>query len=295
MSPISFATRGGMLVPSSQQALGIGDIVPGASFYAGNRVYNASKIGSIWGAARRTSDLTITNDILFGANGFPDLSNVDGLGNNLAVWRDLNGAATLECRFLREQITNTASNAAAVPLNIVNLATGVLTFGSDTNTEVLDWTSIAGVQTGTPPFSIIGTTKHLGGGANSTILGSITGSPTWLMVNIQTGPNQAQLYQSAIATPVTATCSDNAWHGIVGVANGASSLLNVDGTQTFADTAASNGITADGVTMMGHGAGFNPFKGRCFEAALYSGAMSTPNQNLITTNITNLIASAALP
>lgn len=63
--------------------------------------------------------------------------------------------------------------------------------------------------------------------------------------------NQVQMYNG---TALLATVSDNAWHTLQAVANGASGVVNVDGTETTGNTG-SNGTSGGGVISIGARAG----------------------------------------
>lgn len=84
--------------------------------------------------------------------------------------------------------------------------------------------------------------------------------------------NKAYLDNGSLAT---ATASDNAWHSIGGVYNGASSIINVDGTNT---TVSPGGTVGSAATIGGNVSASQYFKGFLCEVFSWQSTQATSTQ-----------------
>lgn len=69
-----------------------------------------------------------------------------------------------------------------------------------------------------------------------------------------TGGTAAVAHCAATGTPITASCTDNAWHAVQYLLNGAGSAIQVDGTLTSPLTALTIGLSD--YSYAGNAAGF---------------------------------------
>ena len=99
-------------------------------------------------------------------------------------------------------------------------------------------------------------------------------------ISYEASANTIRIYGGTV---LTATASDNAWHAIQGVLNGASSVINVDNTQTTGNAGA-GGMASGHVNYLGAAGGTQILNGKLTELGIHPSAISTANQTALCHN-----------
>lgn len=181
----------------------------------------------------RASDSAII-DIGFAPNGNPDIATLaaflTGTTGKVVTWYDQSGNG-------RDLTQATDANRPAIVLG----ALGVWPcMEFTTATMALLAAGNVTPATGLASFSVVGN-RTVGTGAatllrqngNANRIGTSSVANTWRIVGGTSGS-------------VAAAAADAAWHAAIGVMNGASSLINIDGTETTGTAAGSTAAGAPG-------------------------------------------------
>lgn len=196
---------------------GPGDIVSGATVWVGLRAYSAAKAAALANAVQltRASDSTTLNVTVL-ANGALNTSAAQAFCAattcGVTTWYDQsgNGNNMVQVASLAPQIVFTGCSSGSDPCVTFN--------GTSQYTSA---TVPAGGQPQT--YSIVYETAAV---ANSVMVSEYyTGNQPNL-----TRPATANVVDMYAGAHVTAAATDAAWHAVQAVYNGASSILNVDGT-----------------------------------------------------------------
>jgi Concanavalin A-like lectin/glucanases superfamily len=249
---------------------GPGDIVSGAAAWWGLRAYSIASIGGNAIRLRRDSD-----------NGEQDFATVTGGGLDLSAIASFKGAANLFVAKLYDQtgqgndlLQATAANQPGFVLSGLG-SLPIMTFdGSASRMQA------AGIINGTShyPFTITSFISRTSGAATqSTILYGPTGSD---QMRFETTADTASYYAGTLQS---GTCSDDDYHSLIGVFDGASSNLYADAASI---SSANPGVTTfNGNPALGDAPGFSVFfLGKIQEVGFWGSALTGTNVSNISTN-----------
>ena len=214
----------------------------------------------------RASD-SRTCDVLLNASGglgnTASCSNAGDNGTAVATWCNAT-TCTIDILYdqtgnARHALANSSTNRATLTFNCVNVNRPCADFGANVayyNASTFPDTA----QPVTVSFVAIRTGNTA---AQNTILGR-GAAPAFFSAS----PNTVGAYYGTLAT---ATANDNAWHSVQIVANGASSVISVNGTQ---NTGKNVGATSTGANMWigSNSSAAGTFTGQLTELVAWSGA-----------------------
>lgn len=266
--------QGDMIATSKRTAaaayVGPGDVVPGWTAWWGVRAYNAAAASAGAAAIKvfRSSDSTAA-DIHVLANGNLDTASYTSFCN----------ATTCVVQILYDQTGNGHGTGAAAGSPIPTLNTSCQ--NSHPCIQAVD----NGVAPTTLAFTLNQPISSLGvaqkSGSSTTVIPTFwehDGGAFAQMSYLNTA-NGVRVYGGTV---LSASATDGVPHVVSGVLNGASSSIAVDGTLTSGN-AGTNGISTTAfVDIFGQGSKTGP--GNYMEVGLYSGALSTTNQNAVCRN-----------
>jgi hypothetical protein len=250
--------------PTAPPYQGPGDIVAGATGWWGLRAYSAAKAGTKAVRLRRDSD-QIEQDFNTLANGSLDTASIT----------TFKGAANLFVSKLYDQTGGSVGDL--VQATTTNQPSFVLAdFGSFPDMRFASQALATASLALTEPFTFVGVNIFTG----AAVAQSWEGSGTQLAGHTTTA-NQLRLYNNF--NEVHATATDNAWHGIQFVFNGAASNAVVDGVSTIGN----DGGAAIASTPLNFGQDNygELWTGKQTEMGLWLIAFSTPQITAMNTNI----------
>jgi hypothetical protein len=254
---------------------GPGDVVSGAYLYVGVRAYTAAYAAAHGNAFQltRNSDSTQCNVVLTTA-GDLDATTPNCAGNTQTIIQFCTATTCLMSTGYDQ--TGNGRNytylvgSTGFPVFTAGCVNGhycITTQAGDTGygtatslTVANPWTaSMVASRNAASSFQVVGASQD-----------------SLLYLGYANAANTARLANTAA---VTGTASDGAFHAITGVANGASSVLAIDGAETTG-TAGSTGPSGTPLCVWGSGAGCiaNPFVGKFGELLIYSGTALTLGQ-----------------
>jgi hypothetical protein len=251
---------------------GPGDVVSGATAWYGLRAYNASYATGTNPAVDLVDQAganTITINIL--ANGALDLASI-------SAWVTAHSVTTILVTKLYDQTGNAhhvaQTTVASMPtLNTSGLGAGLPTMvfsggqfdsASFTLAQPLSY-SAAAVRVGT---------------ADGGVLAGINGNDAEMRFG-PSAPNQIFVFSGSAA--ITQVATDGTWHALQGVLNGASSVMNVNGTSGTTGASGTNGITAGGGFYFGRSA-FGDLTGSMTEGGVWPFAFTGANMTALSGN-----------
>ena len=238
----------GRIILSGRRYVGPGDVVGSALAWASPaRAYSAAFAASRAPIMELVDTATglITTIVNIRRNGFADLSAIPAYGCSVKTLYDQSGTGN---HFSQATLANmpilTRSSLNGLPGLTFSGSMVLATSGNVTPSQPFSFSSVA-VRTNTSTAALIG-------------CGSVP---------VQLGyPGSANLAQISCGTALTAAASDSAYHALQGVANGASSIIVVDGAATTG-----NGGTTAASTLLriGRSNGGNTLAGTIMEAGMW--------------------------
>lgn len=247
--------------PASVSYTGPGNVLSTAyAWYSPARAYTAA-FATGGTAIMRLVDQAGANaiDINILSTGFADVTAI----NN---WVSANGVTTIKVTTLYDQSGNGRDVVQGTLVNMPGLALNSTPTGTlpaiDFNVGTNPVLATAATYTQAQPLTgsvVINRNGTVGLGG---VLG--TNSAGGYLVQGTASANQVAI---AMPTQLTATASDNAWHAINTLGNGASSAINVDGSETTGN-AGTSGFSAANIRLGRSGA--NPFFGLIAEAGFWA-------------------------
>ena len=224
----------GVGTPFKQAAVGYtgpGDVVSGATAWYGLRAYSAAKAGGKSVNIRRTSDGTNT-DINTLANGNFDTSTATSFCNATTCFvttfydqtQNLACAASTTC----DLVQGTAAKQPQLIFNCVNTSLPCVQFTTNTMalTSANSFTPATGALTHSSVFNLGNGTFFFNENGGTTISGN----------KILHSAANTIVLRTAGAGGTSGTATDGSWHAVNGAVNGASTALNIDGTETTGTT-----------------------------------------------------------
>lgn len=214
---------------------GPGDIVSGwnrwgSIAYAYSAAY-AAALGAMADLVDQSNANAITINVL--SNGQIDVSAI-------AAWVAAHSVSTIKCKQIYDQTGNgnhwsntTLSSMPIVTLNSLNGLPTLLSASAST-------TSLGGTALGSAvpqPYVFASVYKKTGSAAVGNAIG-FNGSGTYL--GSGSSANTVHITDNGGTIGFDASASDNAFHASLGLISGASSVINVDGTETTGTTGTAN-------------------------------------------------------
>lgn len=265
---------------------GPGDVITSSLAWYGLRAYSAAKATAQFHAVNlRNTGSAETCDVNLATTGAlsTTVSSCSGASTGATIATFCTGGCTVHTLYDQSG----ANSCSAAPCDITNATAAnqptftaacpslpCLTYGGG-SVALASAATFAGTA---QPFSLSWVGKRTGAfTANGAIFGSSS-------ANTQTGfgnaTNTAFLYAGTAAP--TAAATDSALHAVQAIFNGASSILNVDNTQTAVSTGAT-AFTASTSVATGFTAG-NAFTGTANESGIWAGGLTTPQQTSLCHN-----------
>jgi hypothetical protein len=251
---------------------GPGDVVSGASVWYGLRGYTAAystgsnpAVDLVDQAGANTTTINILSD------GTLDVASI-------ATWVSANSVTTIKVTKLYDQVgTKHASQAtlATMPELVLGPVTGL----TSTRPAMVFANAQALVTATAPnvaqPLTFSSVSIRTSGTIDVGMMAGDTGNDAEM---IYRGSNVAGVF--AGGSVATQSQTDNSWHSFHGVFNGASSLLNVDGSSGSTASAGTNGLPDAHQLRIGRDS-FQPsgswLTGRINEAGVWPSALSGTN------------------
>ncbi len=255
---------------------GPGDVVPGATMWAGLRAYSAATRGQPAANVCNAGDAACVDMVTDATTGALVITTVGGTncGSSTCTVKKLydqtvgNNCAAASC----DLIQNTEANRPVLVTSCINskpCMTGngsqsVVTANGLTLPEPLTISAIGWRTTGSGVFSVI--------------VGQISFGA--IMLTYWVGANQAAIYDG---TQLTATAADDAFHAFEGIFNGASSAIYVDGVGTTGAIAGSQSFANNIGFLTGN---FGTITGKGIEMGIWGSAISGGDAVALSSNQT---------
>lgn len=260
----------GTIAAAGGSYTGPGDVVGSALGWWGMRAYSSASAGGNAVRLIRASDSSQSD---FATNSSGVLANVDsflgGTTGKVVTWYDQSGNA-------RDTTQGTDANRPAVAKDVDGIIPATNWNGTAFGTQPSLVSS--GGPTQANPYTVVALTMCTDG----TIFGRLFSTAAGGSFVGSGGTNQAEIAESG---GLLVAASDNAWHVLVFVVNGASSAIYVDGTKTTGDSGpAASGLS--GNIEIGGNQTFN-YIGQTLEIGVWAGAFSDTQAANMRTNIQN--------
>lgn len=260
---------------------GPGDVFSISTFawYSCARAYNAAWASGGNNACliQRASD-NVQCTLKFATNGFVDLTTA-GCNSNTQTVAQFCNATTCRVMTAYDQSGNArdvvqATFASAPILTLSDSPTGTLpVITCSGGTLILATGSTFSLAVPITYSAVVDVTT---GGAQGGIIGAASGGQS--MLGQGTVANKLALYSS---TELDGSATDATWHAVNGLANGVSSAINVDGSETTGN-AGSTGIATQAIRICRAFA--TQFNGKIAEAGFYGASTTSTNRNAINSN-----------
>ncbi len=256
---------------------GPGDIVSGATAWWGLRAYNAAYATGLNKLANVCTPLDVTcADVNSDANGNFDIGSVGALTCN-------NGASICTVKILYDQSGNTNDLTQATIANRATLIVAGASNGCPSDgfpcmafTTSQGYSRTPGTQA--QPYSMIAVAIRT---SAFTSFGSILSfNNGFIGLYFNSDANQFAFFATSI---LIKTASDSVWHSLLGIGNGASGKVAVDGSITTGN-AGNSSITATTSTLGDDTIG-DPLMGKMTESGYWPLAITTQNITDLNTNI----------
>jgi hypothetical protein len=258
---------------------GPGDQVSGALVWYGMRAYSSAIAAAATQKLIKIINIATseTCDVIVATNGgFGNVANCSGSSNgltptafcalsssscNIVTWYDQSGHGV-------DVTQATANERASLLISCLNS----LPCANFQNGQTDFYTSATNIGTSAQPFTM--TSVAIRNNSFSTEQDTIAVTSTPVVLGFSSTTGLGDIYGGSTAT---FTASNSAWHVIQGIFNGASSIANVDNTQTTGLSAGTNTVTANPV-IFGQNNFSNFFLGEMVEGGIWGGGFTTGQQ-----------------
>lgn len=255
---------------------GPGDVVSGASIWAGLRGYTA--------AYSTGSNPAV--DLVDQANANPITINILSDGTldvaSIATWVSANSVTTIKVPRLYDQTGGgrhlVQATLATMPTLILGPVTGLasnrpaMVFASQ---NLLSPATLSVAQ----PLTLGTVAIRTSGTSDSGIIAGNNGNDADIMFR---GANVAAIFAGSFAPTLAQT--DNAWHSVHGAFNGASSFVNIDGTSGSTGSPGAGSMSTNRGLYLGRDGFGSALTGRILEGGVWPSALSGANISSLSSN-----------
>jgi|SRR5215475_790600 len=268
--PLGGSVAGYRVVPSYT---GPGDVVSGAYQWGGLRAYSGASIGS--NAVRLRES---------GGNTEQDFKTIASGSLDLAAITTFKGANQIFVVKLYDQTGNGRDFSQAVAANQPEFVLN--TIGSLPAMKFVSASAsgFSRTQSGnlSQPYTLVCVTERTGSATYQSIFNC-----NLIEADFGNVANKLEFYSNTPFVSITSV-TDNAFHGIIFLGNGASSLIHADGTDGTAGNAGSTAPQNADQWLIGQYAGtIQKFDGFICEAGFWTSGFSTTDRTSMTTNQKN--------
>ncbi len=254
--------------------VGPGDVVSSATAWWGLRAYSAATAGGAAANVCNPGDAAcadLSTSATTGALVITTIGGHDCTANDCTIKKLYDQTVGGHCMGSCDLIQNTEANRPKLVTSCLNSKPCM------TSTGTLNVSAAAALAVN-QPFTVTSVyieTTHTTFGE---VFGSVGGGSFELMAWV--GADIISMYDGAATMQAAATT--NVWHSITGLANTASSLINVDGVET---TGVMNGAAFSTVPALFTGS-FGNLIGKITEAGIWSSGFSGGNRTAMNSNMT---------
>ena len=276
--------------PSPGGYIGPGDVISGANVWYGLRAYNQARATATGNIAifRRSSDSTTCTGIANASTGDLDLITAYCGGSNLPTFCGVSAGNCFATRLYDQSGANACTGS--VSCDVVQATTAdqpQLIFNCNfalpclrfANNGLMGLVSAANLTSLSQPFSVSFVANQTGSTSANNVIGAYGIAVQWGMSSTT---NDATFYAGNVV--VVAGAAQSSIHSIQFVVSGATSIANIDGTQTTGLNAGTNVGTSNPPAIGENSSGANEFFGDFYENGSWPIGFSNTQQATMRTN-----------